>query len=89
MGDSLSPSLSHTHTLVEGNACTTMFGVVVTHAHKHTLLLKSAYIYVLSRLCSVTVVVHVQKELLPRRPLGSPQVLLSPADAECFDSHVD
>jgi hypothetical protein len=69
MGDSLSLSLTHTHTLAEGNVCTTMFGVVVTHAHKHTLLLTSAYIYVLSRLYSVTVVIHVQKELLPRRPL--------------------
>jgi hypothetical protein len=67
----------------------TMFGVVVTHVHKHTLLLTSDNIYVLSRLCSVTVVIHVQKELLPRRSLLSPQVLLPPADAECVVSHMD
>jgi hypothetical protein len=75
MGDSLSlththtHAHTHTHTHAEGNVCMTMFGVVVTHVHKHTLLLTSDNIYVLSRLCSVTVVIHVQKELLPRRSL--------------------
>jgi hypothetical protein len=97
-------SLPHTHTVIESRVYTTIFGVVVTHTHtlrytldtSETTCILSLFthninlnIYVLSRLCSVIAAMHVQKELLPCRPLWSPQVSLSPAHAECDDSHVD